>query len=78
MFHVEHYNKGGDIVTKIWVDPISGRKCAIGLSSEGYKYEVVQYGELVQMSLMFSTGNWCKPFMERATVEEMVTRMGAK
>lgn len=61
---------------KIWVDSISGRKCARGVTDNGASFEIVQYGEKVQVGLCSKAGTYFTPFMEHCTVEEMVARLG--
>ena len=56
-------------------DPISGRRIAVGLTSQGYRYEMVEYGDKTHVALMMSTGNWSQ-FVEPATLDEMVERLG--
>lgn len=57
-------------------DPISGRRVAVGLTSGGLRYEMVEYKHYTHVALELSTGNWSQ-FMEPATLDEMVERLVA-
>ncbi len=62
---------------KTYRDPISGRRVAVGWTTDGYRYEMVDYGEKTHVALMMTAGNWSQ-FMEPATLDEMVERLVAK
>ena len=55
---------------KIWVDGISGRKCARGLTVTGSRFEMVEYDNGVHVAL-----EPFRPFFESCTLAEMVSRL---
>lgn len=55
-------------------DPITNRRVAVGLTSQGYRYEMVDYGDMTHVALELSSGNWSQ-FVEPATLDEMVERL---
>jgi hypothetical protein len=61
---------GSFYTATIYTDSFTGRKCAVGSTVTGSRFELVEYGDSVHVYI-----EPFRPFFESCSIVEMVTRL---